>query len=106
MLPLRYDDGAELSAGVALALALPWMLAKRLPETLWALGANFAICFVLLWSMSLGYFAWVFLNQEVDLGRRGAFWHLAGVALQSGLIWAPVIGVVLVQIPQRWRPDL
>ena len=95
-----------MALGVVLALALPWMLAKRMPETLWALAVNFAICFALLWGMSLGYFAWIYLAQEVDLGRDGAFWHLAGVALQSGLIWAPIIGVVLIQQPQRWRPDL
>ena len=92
---------------VALAFWVPHRLAQELPQSMGALGVNLAMSSVVLWAVSLVVLAVQYVWQGVpvlEIGR--GMGHLAGVGLQSALIWLPIILLQLAMQPQTWRPDL
>ena len=92
---------------VALAFWVPHRVAQEVPETMAGLGLNLVIsCIVMLVSAAVVLGA-LYLWQGTPLGLlvRG-IGHLFGVAVQTALIWVPIVLLQLAMQPQRWRPDL
>lgn len=98
---------AILAAGAA--LALPWWLSRRLPETMGGLALNLVISCLVMWGLSVAYFVAAYLAQDARIaaaigpGLAGA-WHFARLGLLSALLWGPLVALVLVTRPATWRP--
>ncbi len=97
---------------VALAVALPLWLARRLPDSYAGLGMNFGLSALALLVISMVYFAsfrpWGVVKQITQAGEyyTFVFWDVLISGLMSAMIWGPIVVLVLVMQPQKWRPDL
>jgi len=92
-----------------LALAIPYMLGRALPETMRGLMINLVISAGIMWLISCGYFALTYVQRgiETDVVLSGAgLMHVALTALKSAIFWLPLVLVQLATQPQRWRPEL
>lgn len=92
---------------VTLAWGLPTWLARQLPESMLALGANLAVSAVALWVLSALGFAVSYALQGVPLSvLLDGIEHFAGLGRVSGLFWGPILLLALAVQPQKWRPEL
>jgi len=91
--------------GAGLAVALPILFARRLPESYGGLLVNFVACSALLLVCAMAFFAGSYAVAGAPL--VGMVWaHLTDLSLKSAIFWAPITGAVLLQQPRHWRPDL
>ncbi|MGR3468047.1 MAG: hypothetical protein ACU0CI_09215 [Shimia sp.] len=92
--------GLPLVVLVAAAIALPGVLGRRLPETMSGLALNLVLCAVLLSLLSAALLS---LSALAHGGAPTGGWSLIPILT---LVWGPIVVVILMQHPQRWRPDL
>lgn len=98
----------------AVALATAAILVTRLiervvPETLPGLGLLAVVAFVTMWLVSALGFAVAYQMQDAQVltlfgAQPGAgARHFAGLGVKAGLIWAPIVLLVVVTAPRRWK---
>lgn len=92
------EVGLPLIILVGAALLLPNALARRLPKNMGGLAANLILCALLLTLLSAGvlWLAARLYGATPDYGL---------ISVMT-LVWGPIVVVILMQHPQRWRPDL
>ncbi|WP_428542154.1 hypothetical protein [Profundibacter sp.] len=96
----------------ALAVFLPLWLAKKLPENMAGLGANLLASSGVLLFVSVLYFTWFYLDQDVRM--MGMMYehfgemlrHLTRLGMLSAILWGPILLAVLAMQPSKWRPEL
>lgn len=96
----------------ALAVFLPLWLAKKLPENMAGLGVNLLASSGVLLFISVLYFTWFYLNQDIRMmGMMYAHFgemlgHLTRLGMLSAILWGPILMAVLAMQPSNWRPRL
>jgi len=94
---------------VALAVFLPRLILRWMPETLAGLILNGAITALLLTVLAAG---WLFLSyvradrrilEFFDMAPGGTAFHFLRLGFMSALIWAPVLVLSLASLPKRWK---
>jgi hypothetical protein len=93
---------------VLLAVAVPKVLARYLPEGIGWLFGNGVIAAIILWAISYVYFAVAYamqfdaLNRLLSAEPLGTVAHFAWLGLLAGMIWVPVLVLALASLPKRW----
>ena len=93
---------------VALAVLIPWALAKVLPEGVPALALNAALSFAAMAAVAALYFLAAYHAQSPEMTRAllsepwVAAWRFGSLSMLSALLWAPPLVLSLAQIPGRW----
>jgi hypothetical protein len=96
----------------ALAVALPYLFTRLLPEGAGWLVVNGALSALVLMLAATGYFVFAYAgNSTAALGpvlrvlgeAPGSAWHFVRLAAMSALIWLPVLILALAQQPKRWK---
>ena len=92
---------------VVIAALVPTLLARKLPETMAALAVNLILSACMLWGLSAVFFGVMYSWQGVPVAVviAGSL-HLMILGAKAGLLWAPIILLVLAVQPQKWRPEL
>ncbi|MCT4554937.1 MAG: hypothetical protein N4A53_09645 [Pelagimonas sp.] len=92
---------------MGLAVLVGRLVERAMPETLFGLGLGFAISCVILWGLaSLGFgaaYLWRGVAVAALLGPQAGVPHLMGLAAKSALIWAPILALVTITAPRRWK---
>ncbi|MEL6608082.1 MAG: hypothetical protein AAFO93_04130 [Pseudomonadota bacterium] len=91
----------------ALGWFVPTYLGRILPETLWGLGLNLVVSWILLTGFAIAVFAIAYWAEgapaNLVLSRAGLAQY-AGSARISAIVWGPLLLLALAIQPQRWRP--
>lgn len=94
---------------VALAILLPRLLARWMPESVPGLILNGGICVLLLALLSgLYFFAAYTLNNTrlldlIGLAPGATLLYFLRLGLASALIWGPILVLALAAVPKRWK---
>jgi len=97
------------SALVILATALPFALARLLPEGVAGLVLNGAVSAIAMICVGAGYFSWAYLRQDgrvldaLGLASGETLVHFLRLGFGAALIWGPVLVLALGAQPRRWK---
>ncbi len=86
----------------AVAWAVPWLLAKVVPEGVGWLFMN-GVCSSVLLALIAGAGFVVLYGEAGGVVWREAPWHFAVLSLRSALIWGPVMVLSLANLPRKWK---
>ena len=84
-----------------LGWAVPWAVARLLPEGAGWLVANGVASTILLLLLAAGLFALAYGPARAAVWAE-APWHFAILAARSALVWAPVMVLSLANRPRHW----
>ena len=93
---------------IVLAVAVPKLVARLVPEGVGWLVGNGVISSVALWAVAAGYFAGAYAMQADALTRLlgidpiGTLAHFVKLGALAGMIWAPVMVLSLASLPKKW----
>ncbi len=94
---------------MALAVAVPRLLERALPESLPGLALCAAVSALLLWLAASAGFAWLYaargpgLLSALGTAPLGGLRHFLALGGSAALIWAPVMLLVVSTAPRRWK---
>lgn len=92
---------------MGLAVLVGRLVEGRMPETLFGLGLGFAISCVILWGLASLAFGAAYLWRGVAvaalLSPQAGLPHLVALGAKSALIWAPILALVTITAPRRWK---
>ena len=97
------------AALVALAIAVPFALARVLPEGVPGLLANGVLCAVAMTGVSAAYFLWAYGRQDtrvidaIGFAPGETMGYFLRLGLGAGLIWGPPLVLAISAQPKRWR---
>ena len=83
-------------------------LESVLPESLFGMALTAVMSSVALWLLSSAGFALLYMAEGAPLAalgvvEGGSVTHFLSLGARSCLIWAPIILLVVVTAPRRWR---
>jgi len=96
----------------ALAVALPFLFGRFLPEGVGWLMLNAVLSAGLLMLAAMGYFVFAYAGGHagavpeilsVFARAPGGGWHFVRLGALSALIWLPVLVLALAAQPGRWK---
>lgn len=96
----------------ALAVALPFLFGRLLPEGTGWLFVNAGLSAVLLMGAAVLYFVFAYAGGAASavprmlggFGRApGSAWHFVRLGALSAMIWLPVMVLALAAQPGRWK---
>jgi hypothetical protein len=92
-----------------LAVLVPRGIERLVPETIVGIGLMAVLSAVVLWLLSAGGFALLYLYQDsriltllADTPGAGSD-HFLRLGANAALIWAPVLILVVTTAPRRWK---
>lgn len=94
---------------MALAMLVPRLVERQVPESLTGLALCAAVSALALWGLSALGFAGLYALDDplvLDLLGRdpaGGLRHFAGLGAKAALIWLPVLLLVVSTAPRRWK---
>lgn len=101
--------GAPVLILMALALLTTRLVEKVAPETLAGLVILGLVSALLLWPLSAGVFAALYVFRGVEtaalLGTAGGLHHFLTLGAKAALVWAPIVLLVVTTAPRRWKTN-
>lgn len=101
---------AELFLSTALLVALTFAVARGvealLPEGVPWLITQAVVSALMLWALSALLFAGLYMleaPQAAKLIGTGGWGRFAALGLKAGLVWAPILILVVSTAPSRWK---
>ena len=97
---------------IALAILLPFLLARFTPETLGGLVLTGLLSAILLTLAAAAYFFLSYLNANTAIlelagvAPRSTLLYFLELGLGSALIWAPVLVLAISYLPRRWKENV
>ena len=94
------------------AVVIPIGLERWVPESVAGMVLNGVVTAMLMTGLATGYFLWAYARQDTRLLDAIGFapgetlGYFIRLGLSSGLIWGPVMMVVLSTSPRRWKENV
>lgn len=94
---------------VVLAIAIPRLIERFVPETLTGVLVGGVVSALLVWLASAGLFAWLYHLQGpqvwtvFQLAPGAGLRHFLTLGAQAALVWAPILILVVGTSPRRWK---
>ena len=92
---------------MAAAILVTRIVERIMPESMAGIAATFVASLILLWLLSALLFAALYAWQGVTLaamfGPSQGWRHFLWLGAKSALVWGPVMALVVVTSPRRWK---
>lgn len=99
--------GLPIAALMLAALLVTRAVTARVPESVPGLLAAACISAVILWGLSAAGFAALYRIEGAPAAligtAPGGLGHFLSLGAKAALIWAPMMALVIVTAPRRWR---
>ncbi|MGR3321376.1 MAG: hypothetical protein ACU0DK_05535 [Pseudooceanicola sp.] len=95
----------------AIAVAVPVLLERIVPETVAGLILNGAVSASVMTLVSALYFLWSYtrgdsrIAEMLSLAPGASALHFLKLGIGAGLIWAPVVVLTVSTAPRRWKEN-
>ena len=97
---------------IVIAALLPALIERWVPETIGGMALNAGLSAVGLTLISAGYFLISYLQQSTEIldlvgvAPASGVGHFLKLGLAAGLIWGPVMVLVISFAPRRWKENV
>ncbi|MGR3369401.1 MAG: hypothetical protein ACU0CC_11885 [Sagittula sp.] len=95
---------------IALAVFVTRGVERLMPETIPGIAAAALLSALALVGLSACLFAVLYLLETPSaarlIGQRGGVLHFLLLGVQAGLVWGPIVLLVSVTAPRRWRTNV
>lgn len=95
---------------IALAVFVTRGVERLMPETVPGIAATALVSAVALVGLSACLFAVLYLLETPAaarlIGQTGSVLHFLLLGVQAGLVWGPILLLVSVTAPRRWRSNV
>ena len=96
---------------IVIAAVLPALIERRVPETIGGMFLNAVLSAVVLTLVSAVYFFLSYLERStaildlIGVEPASGVGHFLKLGLAAGLIWGPVMVLVISFAPRRWKEN-
>lgn len=95
---------------IALAILVPRIIERWMPETLFGMATTAAASSVVLWALSACGFALLYQLENPQLtallfSTTGSLGYFTTLGAKAVIIWGPILALVISTAPRRWTTN-